>query len=318
MTEIKTQTQDPASTKKIFRTVKQESPIIVTQAPHVLAPQTLSARMWTYILCLLPVCFGAVFLYGVKPIWILIHTVSSAVIFELLFETVSKKPTRIFDGSTVLMGVLLAMSLPVTAPWWICWIGSFFTIFIAKELAGGLGRFRFHPVAFGLILLFFLYPVLMNHPGAVSSPFYSGEAGILSSLFFGSGSGPMGQTSFIAVFFSGVLLIWKRLIRWESALIYLTSVMAVSLAVGINPFQSITDPGILFAAVFFITEPVTSPLTARGNIVFALTAGILTVLLGLITGHQEGILFSVLMMNLWVPLIDKYVKIKPLLTKCSG
>jgi len=276
--------------RKNYRAVKQERPLIVTRAPHIQSSQTVSGRMWTLIFALVPVMTVAVAVYGQKALWVLFHSIISAVTFEFIAEKLFKRPVRILDGSAVLMGLILGLNLPMMAPSWMIWTGNFFTVFVARELAGGLGKNQFHPSLFGLAVLYFLYPVIMTHkPPLIASEF-----------------------SNLVILFSGAFLMFKRVIHWQNSLTYLTAIAVTTLVFGRIPSFETFSPSILFASMFIITDSVTSPLTVRGQMIFALCAGILTQIIRIFIGEPEGMIFGILVMNGWVRFIDKHVTMRAL------
>ena len=288
MLEAKTQTTEVISHRKNYRVVKQENPLFVGRAPHIRSSRSVASRMWAFVFACLPVVLGAVIHFGVQPLWVLFHCAVSALVFEFAAEKIFKRPVRIWDGSALLIGLLLGLNLPDMAPWWLCWTGSFFAVFVARELCGGLAQNRFQPVFFGLAVLLFLFPVPLLHHESLAS-------GVFSRL---------------AVLASAIFLISRKLIRWQNTLTYLTAVCALGLIGGQN-FQEIFSGAILFTAVFILTDSVTSPLTVSGGIVFAAIAGLLTEGIRIFIGYPEGMIFGVLLMNGFTPLIDKYVRIKP-------
>ena len=270
MPEVKLQSSSQPSSKKNFRTVKQVEPLIVTRAPHIHSGRSVAGRMWAFVLALIPIIVAAVFTSGTGTFRLLLHAVSAAIIFEFIGEKISKRSVRIWDGSAVYWGLLLALSMPQTTPTLLIWIAMLPVILINKFQTN-----RFNPILFSLAALSSAYsslPVLTNHPICLA-----------------------------AICGAGIFLAVRRLIPWQSSLLFLPAIFAGG------------DTGlVLFAAVFFVTDSVTIPLTFWGRALFSLTALLSSSALIFLTNSYQGIIFGLLIAHLFVPLIDRYVRIAPL------
>ena len=138
--------------RKVLRTVRQESPLIVSGAPHIRSKRTVALWMWTRVLLLVPL---AVFVASPA---VVVNTVAASILFEALAEVLLRRPIKIFDGSAALVGMLLGLSIPAGAEWWMCWVAAFYAVFVARELSGGLGKYRFNPAVFGAVVFMGLFP----------------------------------------------------------------------------------------------------------------------------------------------------------------
>ncbi len=266
--------------KKVFRTVKQEEPLIVKRAPHVHAAVTPAARNWVLFIALIPAILASAISFGFSAVILIFNSIAAFVVFELVTEKIFKQKIRIWDGNSVLLGTIMGLLLNQDVPVWMCWLGAFFAAF-AKN--------RFHPSLFGLLILLFLNSVILDH----SEIFVS----VLPVQ--------------IALIGGGIFLAAKRIIRWQNPVAYLSAFVLSAFCFGINPLSFPFAGAALLAGIFAATDSMTTPLTLKGNFVFCALAGILSIVLGTVTGGLEGIVFSILIMNLFVPLIDRYVRIKP-------
>ena len=273
MAEVKLQSSSQASSKKNFRTVKQEEPLIVTRAPHIHSGRSIAGRMWPFVLALTPIVLAAVFTSGTGTLRLILHSVSAAIIFEFISEKVSKRSVRIWDGSAFYWGLLFALCMPQTTPSLVIWIAMLPIILINK-----LQTNRFNPIPFSLIALSCAYsstPALANHPVCIA-----------------------------AIIFAGIFLALRRLIPWQNSLVFLAVI-----ACGANPALA------LFAAVFFVTDSVTIPLTFWGRAYFSLIALVASSYLVFFMNSYQGILLGLMIAQLFVPLIDRYVRIRPIGTR---
>lgn len=282
MNKVKLVSSSAPSSKKNFRTIKQEEPLIVTRRPHIRASNSIAGKMWTTILALVPVIAGAVIVSGFQSLWVIVHAAVSAIIFEFAAEKLFNRSVRIWDGSAILIGLLLGLNLPASAPWWMVWTGTFVAIFVARELSGGLANNRFNVTLFGLAVLFFLFPTMMI-----------GEASLIQNII-----------SIVTISAAGIYLVFKRLILWQSAILFLPMM-----------FAGVPVSFAIFAAVFFVTDSVTTPLTIQGRMLFVALSGLAALLFQFYVSPVEAVIFGILVMNFFVPVVDKYVTITPVRTQ---
>jgi len=256
-------------------------------------------------------------------LWIMIISISSAVLTEALLARLMRKEVAVYDGSAFITGLLLALTLPPTVPLWIPLVGAAFAIGIGKMAFGGLGANIFNPALVGRSFLVASWPVLMTTWAldgiTTATPLSvaknqglnvllreSGAAGLYKSMFLGSIAGSIGETSALVILLCGLFLIFKKIIDWRVPLFYISTVFLFSLILGKNPFFHILAGGLFLGAFFMATEYVTTPITAKGRVFFAIGCGLLTVVIRLYSGLPGGVSFSILLMNALTPIIDRY------------
>jgi len=231
------------------------------------------------------------------------------------------------DGSAVITGLLLALTLPPRIPLWMVVIGVFFAIAIVKEAFGGLGYNIFNPALAGRAFLSVCFPkemtswVLPPHfnydaitgatPLSGNFVYLTDKLSLYKELFFGNRGGSLGETSVMLILIGAAILLILRIIDWKIPLIYIGIVALGSFLMGKDPLFQIMAGGLMIGAFFMATDYVTSPVTGNGKIIFAVGLGILTVLMRNFSNMPEGVCFSILIMNAFTPLIDRYVRIKP-------
>jgi electron transport complex protein RnfD len=227
------------------------------------------------------------------------------------------------DGSALITGFLLALTLPPTFPLWMAAVGVIFAIAVAKEIFGGLGYNIFNPALSGRAFLTACFPKEMTEwvrPfDAITSPtplnkgfvWHNGKMALYKSLFIGNIGGSLGETSALLILIGGILLLVLKIIDWRIPLSYLGTVFFLIFLLGMDPIFHVLAGGLMLGAFFMATDYVTSPITDKGRVIFGVGAGILTVIIRLFGGMPEGVCFSILLMNAFTPLIDKYVKPRP-------
>jgi electron transport complex protein RnfD len=299
--------------------------------------------MYTVTFSLLPVFVGSIYLFGIRVFWIVIISSLSAIATEALAQLIMKRRLTIWDGSALLTGVLLAFNLPVNAPLWLPLVGSLFAILVAKQAFGGLGYNFMNPALAGRAFLMASWPEIMTHRW--SSPIIGSMSGIgafteatplntlknygdnfiimsqinskdtIFNLLFGRHGGCLGETSAILILIGGVFLILIKYIDWRIPLSYIGTVGVVTEILWLlgvtkaNGFFHILAGGLFLGAFFMATDYVTSPITHKGRWIFGIGCGVITVLIRLWGGYPEGVCYSILLMNCFVPLINS--KIRP-------
>ena len=224
-------------------------------------------------------------------------------------------------------GLLLALVLPVTVPLWIPVLGSIFAIAIAKFAFGGLGFNIFNPALAGRAFIIASWPALVSKyitPDGITSATpltvlkIQGQQALTQTfpnlyqkLFVGNIAGAIGETSALALLFGAGFLFYKKIIDWRIPSLYIGTVFVLSFIFGYNPIFSILAGGLLIGAFFMATDPVTSPTTKNGRLIFGFGCGFLTVIIRGFSGLPEGVMYSILLMNALTPLIDRYTIPKP-------
>ncbi|MDR3271108.1 MAG: RnfABCDGE type electron transport complex subunit D [Peptococcaceae bacterium] len=308
--------------------------LVVTSTPHTRSKDTIEQTMREVLLALAPATIMAVYYFGLRALLIILLTMAASVAFEWLYQKITKQTITALDGSAAVTGVLLAFNLPVSSPFWMPIVGSFFAIVIAKQLFGGLGQNFLNPALAARAFLMAAYTPLMasrfTAPArnlfslsvdAVSvatpltqmreSPFIPAAGDILNA-FLGNTAGCLGETCALALIIGGVYLLIRRIITWHIPVVYTATVFLLSVFLGRsglmtgNGLFEIFSGGVMMGAFFMVTDYATSPVNDLGKIIMALGCGVLTVVIRFYGGYPEGVSYSILLMNLFVPLLDKY------------
>ena len=302
---------------------------LITHAPHLKDKLTVPHLIYGTMLALLPATLAGIYFFGWRALGLIVTCVLTALATEFIISKLMKKEVAISDGSSALTGVLLALCLTPTLPYFAAILGTIFAIAIGKLLFGGLGYNIFNPALIGRAFLAAAFPVHMTNwiaPLAyrgvesitAATPLASMKFQHLSTpywnLILGNVSGCIGETSALLLLVGGlVLTLWARL--WRIPLSYLGTVLVLGGVFWlINPSQ-FPDPlfhllggGLMLGAWFMATDPVTSPVTKKGMWIFGIGAGILVVVIRLFSGLPEGVMYSILIMNAFVPLINRYTR----------
>lgn len=300
--------------------------LIVNVSPHLHNNESVSKIMWMVVLSLIPAGAAGVYIFGLRALGVIILAVFSAVATEGLLQAFTKRKISILDGSAVITGLLLAYNLPPQVPFWLPIIGSFFAIAIAKQVFGGLGQNIFNPALAGRVFLMASWPKYMT---SFVKPFDAvtgatplaalKEGKILENisyldLFLGKRGGCIGEACIAALLLGAAFLLIKKYISWHIPFTYILSVGIFTYIFGPNSLFSgdwlfhILSGGLILGAFFMATDYVTSPLTRKGQIIFAIGCGILTAVIRLWGGYPEGVSYAILMMNAAAPIIDRYTK----------
>jgi Na+-translocating ferredoxin:NAD+ oxidoreductase subunit D len=291
-------------------------------APHIHSKDTTTSIMWTVIFALLPALAGSIYFFGPVVLKVVLVSVISCVLSEIFSQKVFGKRIMIYDGSAFVTGLLLAFILPPTIPLWMVAVGGFLAIFIAKELFGGIGNNLFNPALTGRAILTVSFPLEMTQFTAplsynidavsTATPLSIVKEGLnvqipsMIEMFLGNRAGCIGETSTLLLLLGGVFLLSRRIISWHIPVTYILTVAVLSFISGDNPLFQIMAGGLMLGAFFMATDYTTSPMTGKGKIIFALGCGLITFLIRQKGGYPEGVMFSIIFMNMFVPLIDKY------------
>lgn len=306
--------------------------LIANTSPHIFKDITTQKIMWFVAVALLPIVISAVSFFGWKALLLIIVSVLSAVLTEALIQKLLKKEITINDGSAFITGLLLALVLPVTVPLWVPALGSIFAIAIAKHAFGGLGFNIFNPALAGRAFILASWPALVSKyitPDGITSAtpltvikiqgqqLLTQTTGLYQDLFVGNIAGAIGETSALALLFGAGFLFYKKIIDWRIPSLFIGTVFVLSFIFGRNPIISILAGGLLIGAFFMATDPVTSPTTKKGRLIFGFGCGFLTVIIRAFSALPEGVMYSILLMNALTPLIDRYTIPKPFGTSKS-
>jgi len=300
--------------------------ILISHAPHIWRGFSTSKIMYTVVAALLFPTAAGIYFFGYYAIYIILASIITAVLTEFVIKKLRKK-RFIMDGSAVITGLLFALILPPRLPLWMVVIGTFFSIAVAKEAFGGLGYNIFNPALAGRAFLSVCFPkemttwVLPPHfnydavtgatPLSESFIYPPDKLSLYKDLFFGNIGGSLGETSAMLILIGAAVLFAFRIIDWRIPTFYIGTVALGSLLMGKDVLFQVLAGGLMIGAFFMATDYVTSPVTGNGRIIFGVGLGVLTVLIRNFSSMPEGVCFSILIMNAFTPLIDKYLRIKP-------
>lgn len=291
--------------------------------PHVASGVSVRSLMLDVMIALLPALGVSIYFSGLRALLLVLVCMGCCAGFELLYQLLMKKPVRLADLSACVTGMLLAMTLPVSAPYWMAAIGCFFAIVVVKQLYGGLGKNFMNPALAGRVFLL-SFPALMNTWSTVAvdavtsaTALVSLKQGILpasslSELLIGANGGSLGEVSAIALLLGGLYLILRKTISPRIPVAFLGTVAALTYLFprgGNEPLEwmccCLLSGGLLLGAIFMATDPVTSPVTPVGQLLYGVGGGALTVFLRYFGAYPEGVGFAILIMNALVWLLDK-------------
>jgi len=302
--------------------------LIAGSSPHIKSGESTQKIMRDVIIALIPAFLASVYYFKVQAAMLVLVTVTSCVLAEYIWSRIAKKPNTISDLSAVVTGILLAFNLSPAVPVWIAAIGGFFAIIIVKQLFGGLGHNFVNPALAARAFMMASWPVQMTTwqlPGwdAVSTAtplalIKKGSEAVgtlprISDLFLGNIGGTIGETSALALLIGAAYLIVRRVITPELPLTYIATVGLMTWMLGGeslftgNFVYHIFSGGLILGAFFMATDYVTSPVTFKGRIIMGVGCGLLTSIIRLYGGYPEGVSYSILLMNLVVPMIDRYL-----------
>ena len=296
----------------------------VSSSPHVRAQESSADLMRWVLIALLPASLFGIWHFGPKALFLIVLTVLVCVAAEFLYEKGMHKPVTITDGSAAVTGLLLALNLPPTLPWWMGVIGAVFAVIVVKQLFGGLGQNFMNPALAGRCFLLISFTSQMTYfvYDGVTGPtplanLKSGEAVDTMDMLIGNIRGTIGETSVIAIMIGAMFLILMGVIDLRIPGSYIVSFVVFITIFGGHGFdpQYITahlcGGGLMLGAWFMATDYVTSPITSSGKIVYGICMGLLTGLFRLFGGTAEGVSYAIIISNLLVPLIEKVTLPKP-------
>lgn len=293
--------------------------LTVASSPHIKRPDTTRGIMSDVVIALAPAATYGCILFGLRALAVLITSVSVAVLCEFLWNKALKKPNTIKDMSAVVTGLLLGMNLPPTLPLWQAAIGSAAAIIVVKQMFGGLGHNFANPAIAARIILLVSFPASMTRftepvsDAVTSATPLAGTAGTLSfkTLFFGMHAGSIGETSAFLLIVGGLYLVIRRVITPIIPVCFIGTVALLSLISGESVMLSVLGGGLILGAVFMATDYTTSPTTSLGKAVFAVGCGIITFVIRKFGSLPEGVSYSILLMNILVPHINRFTLSKP-------
>ena len=303
--------------------------LVVSGSPHVFTNDSVSKRMWSVVIALLPAVAFSVYLFGLGSIIVLLTSVLGCVITEYLIQRfmIGGKVT-ITNGSAVITGLLLAMNVPSNLPIWIILIGCVVAIGLGKYAFGGLGQNIFNPAILGRVFLLISFPQQMTSwplPMVNKESYLDATTGAtmlgqmkmgelspenvdLMNIFIGNMGGSLGEMSAIALIIGGLYMLMRGIITWHIPVSIIATVMLFAWGVGADPMMSVLSGGVMLGAIFMATDYVTSPMTRRGMIVYGVMIGVITMVIRQWGAYPEGVSFAILIMNGFTPLINKLIR----------
>lgn len=267
--------------------------------------------MLDVIIAVLPAAFYGVVIFGWRAAVIIAVSVLSALLSEFIWNKALKKPNSLGDLTAVVTGILLALSLPTTSPFWMAALGSAIAIIIVKQMFGGVGHNIANPAVTAQIVLMVSFPATMTRfyepfSTVISSatPLIKSTEYSLKELLFGMHTGTIGETSVVMLVIGGLYLIMRHIISPIIPITFIGTVFVFSWALGINPLIAILSGGLLLGAIFMATDYATSPKNNLGKLIFGIGCGIITVVIRQFATLPEGVSYAILFMNLLVPHIN--------------
>ncbi|WP_286312507.1 RnfABCDGE type electron transport complex subunit D [Romboutsia ilealis] len=318
-----------------------ENKLIVSSSPHVRSNQDTSYIMKQVVIALLPATLAALFFFRLSALNVIFFCVAGAVGAEFLCQKISKQESTIGDFSAVVTGLLLAFNVPASLPWWMCLLGAAFAIIVVKMVFGGIGNNFVNPALAARAFLLASFPVAMtmwtktgiNWVNSENIDAYTtatplsflkvGSNGVsaltdsginIGNMLIGNIGGCIGETSAILIILGGLYLMYKGIINYVIPTFYIATVAILMFILGEFSFTfviyELLSGGLMLGAFFMLTDYTTSPMTKKGQIIYAVLAGLITTVIRLYGGYPEGVSYSILFVNVMTPLIDKYTKTK--------
>ncbi len=322
--------------------------LTVSGSPHVHGDSSVKKIMYTVVIAMVPAMLVSVYFFGLEALRVLVISSLACLFFEWLIQKyLIKGAVTIFDGSSLVTGILLAFNVPSNLPVWILLIGAFVSIGMAKMSFGGLGKNPFNPALVGRVFLLISFPVQMTSWPApkllfgnmVSYPDAMGGATPLGFLkeglknntvpelmskmpdlmmdFVGFIGGSLGEVSVIALLLGAIYMLIKKVITWQIPTAYIGSVVVFTGILWLIDPNMYADPvfqvltgGLILGAFFMATDMVSSPISPWGQIVFGIGCGVITILIRIWGSYPEGVSFAILIMNAFTPLLNRWLKPK--------
>ena len=306
--------------------------LTISSSPHAHSTTTTQTIMRDVLIALSPALLASIYFFGFRALMVTLVSATASLFFEWAYRKLMKLDNTVWDLSAVVTGVLLAFVCPVTIPYWTIILGDLFAIVLVKQLFGGIGKNFVNPALAGRAFMF-SWPVLMstwvkvgfsNAAGTLSTadivtaatPLASMHQGVMCQesildLFIGNVGGCLGETSALALLIGYVYLLVRKVISPRIPSVYLgtVAILAYLFPMGNNPsawmLAQLCSGGLFLGAIFMATDYVTSPVTKKGQILFGLGCGILTIVIRYFGGYNEGVSSAILIMNLCVVLLDK-------------
>lgn len=297
--------------------------IFVSSSPHFNFKCSTQMIMGTVLIALLPEIVMGIVLFGLAALIRILVSVVSCVLFEFIFQKVTKQKVVISNLSACVTGVMMALVCPPTAPVWIFVVGAAVAMVVAKGLFGGIGSNVFNPALTGRAFMFISFPAAMGASwmapkalggmdaissattlSAIKAGTFVIEDGTYWQYFLGNRAGCIGETSILLILISFAFLALAHIIDWRAPVTMVGTVALCSLIAGENVAMSLMTGGLMFGATFMVTDYATTPVTKKGRLVFGFGCGLITFLIRRFGGYPEGVMFSILIMNSVAPFLN--------------
>ncbi len=325
----------------------EQHKLIVSVSPHVQSGESAARIMWTVAICLLPALVMGGYYFGPKALWIVALCIGASMASEWLVERMAGREVTVGDGSAALTGLLLGLNMPPTAPFYIPLVTSFVAVGITKQLFGGLGFNIFNPALIGRAFALISWPRAMTTWIAPTASFTGmdavsaatplsylkpgegegigklievagGKAALYMDLFTGAGvtAGSIGETSAVAILIGAAYLFYKRYITWHIPMSFLATAGLLAWIFGGDgffngdPIVHLFSGGMMLGVFFMATDYVTAPNVRKAQVIFGVGCGALTMLIRLKGGYPEGVMFAILLMNCFAPMLDRKYRTK--------
>lgn len=310
--------------------------LTISLSPHIHSGGSINRCMWNVVIAMMPALAVALWTFGLPALWVTLVSVTSCLLAEwVITKYMFHRPSTLANGSALITGILLAFNLPSILPWWMVVIGAIVAIGIGKMSFGGLGCNIWNPALVGRVFLLLSFPAAMTTwPSGVESGYdaatgasqqadassgatllthlNNGETSFadynLLDMAIGQMNGSLGEVGGLAILIGLLYLLITKTITWHIPVSVIASAAFFSWVLGGNPVLDIFAGGLLLGAVFMATDYVTSPMTHKGQLVFGFMIGCITIIIRRFGAYPEGMSFAILLMNSFVPLINRYCK----------
>jgi electron transport complex protein RnfD len=316
--------------------------LTVSPSPHVHSSDSTQKIMYRVVYAMIPALIWSVFVFGLDALRVTLIAVVACLAFEYLIQKylMKVKPT-ITDGSALVTGILLAFNVPANLPWWIIIIGALAAMGIGKLSFGGLGNNIFNPALVGRVFLLISFPVQMtswpvnNQSGidavTAATPLSLLKEGVkngtpiseiaglpqVNDMLLGNIGGSLGEISAILLILGGLYMLWKKVITWHIPVSILLTVAVISgifwmidPEMYVSPIYQLLTGGLMLGAIYMATDMVSSPMTVKGQLIYGIGIGVITISIRMFGAYPEGISFAILIMNGVTPLLNYYIKPK--------
>ena len=321
------------------------SKLVVSLSPHAHGTDSVEKNMYGVVIALLPALLASFYFFGLGSAIVCLVSVAACMFFEwAICKALLKREPTLLDGSAIVTGLLLGMNLPSNFPLWMIIIGALIAIGVGKMTFGGLGQNPFNPALVGRCFLLVSFPTAMTSwpvegqltsyidatTGAtplslMKTAIKTGDISylekmpsamdlLLGNTSNGMGAGTIGEVCALALILGLAFMLWRKIITWHipisiiGSVFVISGLMHISNPIYANPLQVVLSGGLMLGAIFMATDYVTSPMTHKGQIIYGISIGVLTIVIRNWGAYPEGMSFAILIMNAFTPLINTYVK----------